>query len=681
MDTADFPDVGLPPTSSSFEEGIDDGSVATHDQLPSVESYKAQQDSGPPAREGDNKRQKKLVLATILVFFMLLIVFSIAVTVGNKKRKASPVHHDGAGDTAATPFLPSVAHRKSRVEEVVSFVSRQVIWSDAAAFASKVSPQYRAAHWIADVDPRNVPMADTEEFRSRYVLAILYYSTQGDYWAHDIGWLKEASHCEWDAMYPGQSGQQVRVGVTCSGSLTVTKLFLPSMALKGSLPVELKYLESLEVLDFSHNDFGDEIPPELASLTKMKSFVIHNNHFTGTFPTWMTQWTELETIDFAGNNFRGSLPDIFGNFTKLSALNLEHNDFEGSIAPLKSATKLTLLFIGDNGFTGTLTNDYLASWYALHQLDMSDNRLSGSLPNGMFQLKNLGVIDLHGNNFTGSLPLHTETNTELDFLALHHNALTGAITENIENLVNIEHIDLSHNLFTGDIPGRALATLPDLKYLFLAFNTELNPGPIPVQFASMDSLEDLSLQETNRIGTIPREFHLIPELIMLDLVRNSLTGTIPSELAQLTSLKFLLLKENKLTGPIPAEFASLTKLDTFLLEQNNVSGGALSMCNAPDMSVRTFVSDCSETGCECCSKCCLDSDPTCNDHIWFAQQDPVSNYLYQRVSYKFNEENLVLPVEELTELRDFYDTFGMITPENNPFSDNIDPFNRLDDTP
>ncbi len=54
-----------------------------------------------------------------------------------------------------------------------------------------------ALDWIANKDEQNLS-ADSELFTQRYVLAVFYFSLDGENWTDDIkSWLTSASFCSW----------------------------------------------------------------------------------------------------------------------------------------------------------------------------------------------------------------------------------------------------------------------------------------------------------------------------------------------------------------------------------------------------------------------------------------------------------------------------------------------------
>ena len=64
-------------------------------------------------------------------------------------------------------------------------------------------PQGRAYRWLLNEDPKAADPCEYPTIVQRYVLATFYYSTFGDLWTANDGWLSASSECEW-------------LGITCS---------------------------------------------------------------------------------------------------------------------------------------------------------------------------------------------------------------------------------------------------------------------------------------------------------------------------------------------------------------------------------------------------------------------------------------------------------------------------------
>ncbi len=81
----------------------------------------------------------------------------------------------------------------------------------------------------------------------------------------------------------------------------------------------------------------------------------------------------------------------------------------------------------------------------LKELNLSNNKIGGSLQAEVRLLENLRVLDLSNNNFTG-VPAEVAQLENLEVLNLANNRLTGLPME-LGNLKNIQRIDLRGNTF------------------------------------------------------------------------------------------------------------------------------------------------------------------------------------------------------------------------------------------
>lgn len=104
-------------------------------------------------------------------------------------------------------------------------------------------------------------------------------------------WSSDTNVCHW-------------VGVTCSRG-RVTALNLSSFGLQGTVPSEVGYLFSLQVLDLSLNKLSGTIPPALFNCKG------------------------LQYLDLSFNRFSGFVTNGVGNLTRLKELNLHSNYFQG----------------------------------------------------------------------------------------------------------------------------------------------------------------------------------------------------------------------------------------------------------------------------------------------------------------------------------------------------------------
>ena len=290
--------------------------------------------------------------------------------------------------------------------------------------------------------------------------------------------------------------------------------------------------------------------------------------------------------DVPGLNFDAAARTLMGTPTAAGsyAMSYTATDVDGDLytlhftievkAKVKLSNRATLvaLYNATNGpdwarSENWLTDAPIGEWQGVnvrngqvYDLEISNNGLSGPIPQEIANLTGLESLYLYGNALTGSIPPDLGNLTQLVHLDLDNNALTGSIPPELGNLANLETLGLSGNNLTGSIPPE-LGNLVRLVYLSLGFNALT--GPIPPELGNLVRLRDLYLWINQLSGSIPRELGNLTNLEVLFLGGNNLTGSIPPELGNLVKLRDLDLSGNNLApGPIPSEFVTLANLES-----------------------------------------------------------------------------------------------------------------------
>ncbi len=361
-----------------------------------------------------------------------------------------------------------------------------------------------------------------------------------------LNWAENLAMTSWD-------------GVTLWPGGRVFGLSLASRDLDGTIPVALGDLDYLGSLYLANNKLTGPIPAALGNLSRLISLTLKDNSLSGPIPAALGKLNCLQHLPLNNNKLSG-LPDEWEQSEEHSGpgCSLGTDPATVSFADLRS------MIISDNKLSGSITR---GPWDLsdLLTLSLDNNELTGEIPDALGDLSNLIGLNLNDNKLDGSIPTTLGNLSDLTMLRLHNNALSGEIPEELGNLSNLTTLYLGNNQLHGQIPD-ALGRLTSLQYVEL-YSNQLS-GPIPAALEDLSNLRRLDLSRNELSGPIPGELGELSNLSNLYLNNNQLSGPIPSELERLSSLTRLSLHNNELSGPIPAELGQLTGLTHLLLYNN-----------------------------------------------------------------------------------------------------------------
>ena len=169
--------------------------------------------------------------------------------------------------------------------------------------------------------------------------------------------------------------------------------------------VHLSNLSNLWFLDLSNSSLALELNFNWVPPFQLRVIYFANCKLGPRFPSWLrTQWN-ISILDISDTGISDKIPKWFFDLPPtLQYLDMSGNRLEGLLHLFVFPPKMTVLSIAENRFSGTASSVCKIRGGILNFLDLSDNLLSGHLPNCFMHLRKLLILNLAGNNFTGGIP-------------------------------------------------------------------------------------------------------------------------------------------------------------------------------------------------------------------------------------------------------------------------------------
>jgi hypothetical protein len=257
-----------------------------------------------------------------------------------------------SGPTQGLALVPSLRPTTSPTifvvpQDLLDLVSA-VSFDGGASAQLEGTPQNRGVKWLGSSAVYDT-LSDQQKIQ-RYCLAVFYYSTNGDRWTNNGGWLSDENECTWFT--------RALRGEACDSNGLFIGLRLSFNRLGGELPPEIGLLTGLEAVSIG-GGFGGSVdgilPSYLGLLTQMQFFNVRDNDFSGTIPPELGAWTDLDVLNLSRNQFSGPIPTSVGQMTALTRLDLSSNRLRGGVPNELSALNiLEDVRLEDNDLTGAV---------------------------------------------------------------------------------------------------------------------------------------------------------------------------------------------------------------------------------------------------------------------------------------------------------------------------------------
>jgi EIX receptor 1/2 len=273
--------------------------------------------------------------------------------------------------------------------------------------------------------------------------------------------------------------------------------------------------------------------------------------------------------------------DLQGNASYVGGEYLS-GEISSSILGLQHLTYLDLSF---NNFS--ILPKFIGSFTKLQYLNLSCNRISGTIPPQLGNLSSLISLDL-SENYYGAVYLDCNLDwlillSSLRYLDMSYVNLSKAVNwmEKVSSLPYLKEVHLFEcDLISMPIPPvlfNASSSSP-LSILDLSWN-QLNSSIFPWLFKYANNLVVLHLRHNMLEGSIPEAFGNMVALVDVDLSWNNLEGSIPKAFGNMVALVNVELSLNNLEGVMPQTLENLHNLQVLDLSNNNISGEVIDLTN------------------------------------------------------------------------------------------------------
>ncbi|KAJ0744025.1 putative protein kinase RLK-Pelle-LRR-XI-1 family [Helianthus annuus] len=178
--------------------------------------------------------------------------------------------------------------------------------------------------------------------------------------------------------------------------------------------------------------------------------------------------------------------------------------------------RFVIFLMLQNNFTGGLLENS-ANCSSLERLRVSNNSLSGRIPDGIWSLLLLKLIDLAMNQFKGPVTSNIGEAKSLAQLFVSNDRFSSELPEEISNVSSFVEMELMYIQFSNGIPVR----IGELK--------NVNSLHLEASLGSLRGLNSLNVSDNKLSGVIPTSLSSL-KFSLIDLSNNMLVGRVSESL-------------------------------------------------------------------------------------------------------------------------------------------------------
>ena len=329
---------------------------------------------------------------------------------------------------------------------------------------TKKSPQYQAFEWMVQDPNLNIYFTDNQptphwRIYQRFALATLYFSTNGDKWNHNEHWLSYEHHeCTWEYgkyysmldlvltfsrpipyyMDIEHTNACEWSNITTTGAWVHADIGIPLVANNNTVKADDATDKQTTSEDgiIKHfwmfkNNLDGTIPEELYWLTTLQTMALFDeSKLVGTISTRIGDLSSdtFRYLHYGYTGLSGTIPEELGKFTNMAELILMSCDFTGTI-PESLGTWPMSLSSQSNFLRSTNSSSQSNRTSRMEILQLDSNRLTGTIPTGLFQMTHMYMLYLYSNAFTGTIPSQLGNLKRLYEIFVDANQLSGSVSK------------------------------------------------------------------------------------------------------------------------------------------------------------------------------------------------------------------------------------------------------------